>query len=148
MEWMHIGQRHLFQGNLISFLNALYARGQSSCSDADARTLTALTATTSVLVYGGLLGFERVVFYPPWIFKFPMPEIWRFFSSFWVTGPQLSVLFDTYFCECFSHARRGCLLIVYSMDIFKGSGERIWTILSAWRFLHLYHLSRGGNFGM
>lgn len=63
------------------------------------RTLTALTLITSLLVYGGLLSFARVVFYLPWIFKFPVPEIWRLFTSFWMTGPSLSILFDTYFCE-------------------------------------------------
>ena len=61
------------------------------------RTLTALTLATSLLVYGNLLNGSRVVFHLPWIFKFPMPEVWRFFTPFWVTGPGLSILFDTYF---------------------------------------------------
>lgn len=63
------------------------------------RTLTALTLTTSLLVYGNLLSGSRVVFYLPWIFKFPAPEIWRFFTPFWVTGPNISILLDTYFCK-------------------------------------------------
>lgn len=63
------------------------------------RTLTALTAVQSILVYGGLLDGRRIIFYLPWIFKFPMPEIWRFGTSFYLTGPGLSILFDTYFCK-------------------------------------------------
>ncbi|KAL2038532.1 hypothetical protein N7G274_008871 [Stereocaulon virgatum] len=75
------------------------------------RTLTALTAVTSCLVYGGLLDPYRIIFYLPSIFKFPLPEIWRFFSCFWLTGPQLSILFDTYF------------LWTYSSALEKGSGR-------------------------
>lgn len=60
------------------------------------RTLTALTLTTSFLVYGRLLDYSRIIFYLPWIFKFP-PELWRIFSSFWLTSPGLGILFDTYF---------------------------------------------------
>lgn len=63
------------------------------------RTLTALTATTSVLVYGQLLNDSRIIFYLPWILKFPMPEIWRLATSFWLTGGGISILFDTYFCK-------------------------------------------------
>ena len=39
------------------------------------------------------------MFYLPWIFKFPLPELWRLVTPFWVTGGGLSILFDTYFCE-------------------------------------------------
>lgn len=63
------------------------------------RTLTALTVLTSVAVYGGVLDGRRVIFYIPWILKFPTPELWRLFTSFWLTGPNLGVLFDSYFCE-------------------------------------------------
>lgn len=66
------------------------------------RTLTALTFGTSILLYGGLLSGKWVIFYLPWIFKFPMPEVWRFFSPFWVTGPGLGILFDTYFLWTYS----------------------------------------------
>ncbi|MCJ1456605.1 hypothetical protein MMC28_006967 [Mycoblastus sanguinarius] len=75
------------------------------------RTLTALTFATSILVHGGLLSGNRVVFYLPWIFKFPLPEVWRFITSFWVTGGGLSILFDTYF------------LWMYSSGLEKESGR-------------------------
>lgn len=39
------------------------------------------------------------MFYLPWILKFPLPEVWRFVTPFWVTGGGISILFDTYFCE-------------------------------------------------
>lgn len=63
----------------------------------DCRTLTALTASLSLAVYGNLLAGKWVVFYLPWIFKFPKPEIWRIATSFCLTGPDLNILFDTYF---------------------------------------------------
>ncbi len=62
------------------------------------RTLAAATATTSILVYSGILSGKYVIYYTPWLFKFP-PEIWRLVTSFWVTGPQLGILLDTYFCK-------------------------------------------------
>ena len=61
--------------------------------------MTALTLGTSLLVHGNIISGSRVVFYLPWIFKFPLPEVWRFVTPFWVTGGGLSILFDTYFCE-------------------------------------------------
>src|SRR5947209_6439939 len=53
----------------------------------------------SALCYGGLISMRRVVFYLPWIFKFPLPEVWRFITSFLLTGPGFSFVFDLYFSE-------------------------------------------------
>lgn len=50
----------------------------------------------SALVHGGLLNPMSIVFYPPWILKFP-PEIWRLLSSFILTGGGFSFVFDLYF---------------------------------------------------
>lgn len=36
------------------------------------------------------------VFYPQLIWKMP-PQLWRFGTAFLLTGPSLSLLFDTYF---------------------------------------------------
>ncbi|KAL9136606.1 MAG: hypothetical protein Q9175_002198 [Cornicularia normoerica] len=66
------------------------------------RTLTALTFGTSLLVYGNIISGSRVLFHLPWIFKFPLPEVWRFVTSFLVTGGGLSMLFDTYFLWTYS----------------------------------------------
>lgn len=63
------------------------------------RTLTATTLATSLLVYGHLLNGNYVIFYLPWVFMKLPPQLWRIVTSFWLTGPGLSIIFDTYFCE-------------------------------------------------
>ena len=45
------------------------------------------------------MDFRWIYFYLPLIFKLPVPEVWRFFTCFWMTGPKLSILFDTVFCS-------------------------------------------------
>ncbi|GFN20487.1 hypothetical protein AtubIFM55763_011609 [Aspergillus tubingensis] len=60
------------------------------------RTLTALTFLQSILVHGGLLSGYYVLFLRRLIFK-TLPEIWRLFSPFMITGPGLSLIFDLYF---------------------------------------------------
>jgi Derlin-2/3 len=50
----------------------------------------------SALVYGGLLGLRHVVFYSPWIFKFP-PELWRLCTAFLLTGDGFNFFIDLYF---------------------------------------------------
>lgn len=97
---------------------------------------------TSVAVYGGVLDGRRVIFYIPWILKFPSPEIWRFFTSFWLTGSGLGVLFDSYFCESTLGRRlleREALIAVASMDLFKCSGEGVSKILSTGGLFHLHY---------
>ncbi|MCJ1361516.1 hypothetical protein MMC16_000616 [Acarospora aff. strigata] len=60
------------------------------------RTLTAATLATSCLVHSQLLAGRRVIFYLPWVLKFP-PELWRVVSAFLITGPGLGIILDTYF---------------------------------------------------
>jgi len=60
------------------------------------RSLVAAMFAESALVHGGLLPFRQVVFFAPWIFKFP-PELWRILSSFLLTGGGFSFVFDLYF---------------------------------------------------
>lgn len=62
------------------------------------RTLVAATLVESVLVYGGLLPFRTIMFYRPYVFKL-VPEIWRCFTPFLLTGGGLSFIFDLYFCK-------------------------------------------------
>lgn len=62
-----------------------------------ARTLTAGALVTSVAVYTGLVPFRYVMWYFPFVFKLPIPEVWRVASSFMITGPQLGILMDPYF---------------------------------------------------
>ena len=57
-----------------------------------------------------------------------MPEIWRFFSPFWVTGPGLGILFDTYFRKI-KHA----LVSIFakelkSVDLFEQPRDLIFTL--------------------
>ena len=53
----------------------------------------------SALCYGGLISMHKVIFYLPWIFKLPLPEVWRFVTPFLLTGPRFSFVFDLYFSE-------------------------------------------------
>ncbi|KAE8132201.1 Der1-like family-domain-containing protein [Aspergillus pseudotamarii] len=59
-------------------------------------SLTALTFVQSALVYGGLLSGRYVIFRPGLVFK-QLPEAWRLFSSFFMTGPRLDFILDIYF---------------------------------------------------
>ncbi|OJZ81752.1 hypothetical protein ASPFODRAFT_144638 [Aspergillus luchuensis CBS 106.47] len=65
------------------------------------RTLTALTFLQSILVHGGLLSGYYVLFLRRLVFK-TLPEIWRLFSPFMITGPGLSLIFDLYFSMAFA----------------------------------------------
>lgn len=67
-----------------------------------ARTWTAVTLILSCMIYGQMINGVRFIFHIPWIFKLPVPEIWRIFSSFCITGPDWSVLYDTYFLWTYS----------------------------------------------
>jgi hypothetical protein len=51
----------------------------------------------SALCHGGLVDIRRVLFYVPWIFKLPIPEVWRFVTPFLLTGGGFSFVFDLYF---------------------------------------------------
>ena len=61
------------------------------------RTLAASAFTLSLLVYSGILPGYYVVFLPQYLFKIP-PQIWRILTSFLITGRDLGIIFDTYFC--------------------------------------------------
>lgn len=62
-----------------------------------ARTLTAGALVISVLVHGGFLSAYHFIWYLPLVFKLPVPGVWRFVTSFLISGPQLAVLLDPYF---------------------------------------------------
>lgn len=68
-------------------------------TDHHPRTITLLVALTSLAVYGGIIPAMKVIYFAPWIFTiktFP-PQLWRLLTSFWLTGPKLSIIFDPYF---------------------------------------------------
>ncbi|KAK5944724.1 hypothetical protein PMZ80_001924 [Knufia obscura] len=60
------------------------------------RTIVAAIAAESLFVHGGLLSGYRVMFYMPYIFKFPLPELWRLFTPFLLTGGGFNALWDMY----------------------------------------------------
>lgn len=60
------------------------------------RTMTAAVLTTSICVHFGILPYTWFYFHYLEIFKIP-PQIWRFFTSYLVTGPKLGIVMDTYF---------------------------------------------------
>ena len=49
----------------------------------------------SLGVHLGLVSPAPFFWYPPAILTLP-PQVWRLVTSFLVTGPQLGILFDTY----------------------------------------------------
>jgi Derlin-2/3 len=61
------------------------------------RTLALSAFTLSIAVYTRMLPGEYVIWYTPYIWQFP-PQMWRLVTSFLITGKDLSVIFDTYFC--------------------------------------------------
>lgn len=60
------------------------------------RTLATAAFLLSIGVHLGFMPGWWFVFYPQLIWKMP-PQLWRFGTAFLLTGPNLSLLFDTYF---------------------------------------------------
>ncbi|CCF47298.1 centromere/microtubule-binding protein cbf5 [Colletotrichum higginsianum] len=61
-----------------------------------ARTFATAAFVTSLSVLLGIVKAYWFIFLPDFLFQFP-PQIWRFGTNFLLTGPQLGLLFDTYF---------------------------------------------------
>ncbi len=61
------------------------------------RTLALSAFTLSIAVCTGMLPAYYVIWYTSHIWQFP-PQIWRLVTSFLITGKDLSIIFDTYFC--------------------------------------------------
>ncbi|KAL2760756.1 hypothetical protein ACRALDRAFT_2024672 [Sodiomyces alcalophilus JCM 7366] len=68
-----------------------------------ARTLSAVVFVTSVGVYTQLIPGHLLGMHSSLIFTFP-PQIWRIFSNFLITRPQLGMLFDTYFVYTYTRS--------------------------------------------
>lgn len=60
--------------------------------------MTALTLGISLAAHIGLVSASRVIFYMPFVFKVPFPELWRLVTSFFFTS-GLGIVFETYFRE-------------------------------------------------
>ena len=61
----------------------------------------------SAAVHFGMLSGTYIIFHQYFLWKFP-PQIWRLFTAFLLTGPQLGLLFDAYFSyQYLSQLERG-----------------------------------------
>lgn len=60
------------------------------------RTFSSVILATSIACHFGILPMGWFYFHYLEIFKFP-PEIWRFVTSFLLTGPKVGIVMDTYF---------------------------------------------------
>jgi hypothetical protein len=93
LPWMHSGKLRRSRG----------MSGESFCHMAklilmQCRTVAAATFILSALLYTGLLPFHFFVWDSRFVFKLP-PQLWRLVTPFLITGPQLSIIFDTYFSK-------------------------------------------------
>ncbi|KAK7749435.1 hypothetical protein SLS53_000007 [Cytospora paraplurivora] len=61
-----------------------------------ARTFATAVLATSIGCHLAIIPFSWFYFHYLQIFKLP-PEIWRFATSFFITGPGLGIIMDTYF---------------------------------------------------
>ncbi|KAK1148263.1 hypothetical protein N8T08_010072 [Aspergillus melleus] len=89
---------------LLTAIQPHLAKLNRSIREIEYRNLTPVYAgetLSSALVYGGMLSAMRVLFLPELLVKLP-PEVWRPFTSFLLTGPQLDFLFDLYFMFTYS----------------------------------------------
>jgi Derlin-2/3 len=59
------------------------------------RIMTTVVLLFSLAVHLGAMSGAPFAWYPPSIFRMP-PQLWRFVTPFFLTGPQLGILFDTY----------------------------------------------------
>lgn len=60
------------------------------------RTFASAVLLTSTACHFGIIPIQWFYFHYYEIFKLP-PEIWRFVTSFLLTGPKLGIVMDTYF---------------------------------------------------
>lgn len=65
-------------------------------ANATTRTFATAVFVSSISTVLGILPVQLFIFHPYFIWKFP-PEIWRVVTSFFITSPNLGLLFDTYF---------------------------------------------------
>ena len=62
------------------------------------RTMAASAFVLSIAVYTGMLSGYYVIWYTPYVLQFP-PQLWRLVTPFLITGKDLNIIFDTYFCK-------------------------------------------------
>lgn len=72
---------------------------QAPVIDSNTRVLTISTLVLSVLVHTKMVSMYYWPFLPQFIFRLPpkIPEIWRLYTSFCLTGPGFGIFMDSYF---------------------------------------------------
>jgi len=68
------------------------------------RVLVISAALLSCLIHSQMINGSNWIFFADYVFQMPpkIPEVWRVFSSFMITGSGLSILFDCYFLYTYS----------------------------------------------
>ncbi|KAF1971797.1 DER1-domain-containing protein [Bimuria novae-zelandiae CBS 107.79] len=62
------------------------------------RTITAAAVVTSALGYAGIISLSQFVFFYPFVFTVKqLPQVWRIFTAFFITGPRMGIVLDPYF---------------------------------------------------
>lgn len=89
----------------------------------------------SALVYSGSISYEYIPYYNSGILNFP-PEIWRLFTSFLLTGPGFSFVFDLFFSKL-GHDGIWSYTDKNSVDLQYRTRAQLSSIQSAWRFFYL-----------
>ena len=57
----------------------------------------------SALVHSRLIDPRMIIYYTPWVAKFP-PELWRPFTAFFLTDGGFNFIIDLYFSKDISDA--------------------------------------------
>jgi len=74
-------------------------------SDTDPRTITAAAVLLSVPVWMGFIPPYYVFFLKDYVLTLrKLPQIWRCFTTFILTGPKLGMLMDPYFLYTYGSA--------------------------------------------
>jgi len=70
------------------------------------RVLVVSTVALSILIHSQMIAGFNWVFIPNYIFRLPpkIPELWRLYTTFCITGSGLGILLDSYFLYTYSSA--------------------------------------------
>ena len=78
--------------------------------------MTAAVILLSLSVHLGLLPKTPFYWHPPLLFSFP-PQLWRLITPLLVTGPQLSIVLDTYWLYKYLGQLEGSAKFAKSSDL-------------------------------
>lgn len=90
----------------------------------------------SALVRGGLMSAMHIVYQNQLLWKFP-PELWRVLTSFLLTGPDFSFVFDLYLSKLIYDQVLPHKLMSFSIYICIRTGAEFAPVQPTWRLFHL-----------